>query len=99
MKKSKIVIDIQHPNQTGLTMRTIEAIGSYTKILTTNHDIINYDFYNPNNVLIIDRNNPQFDNDFFSKPIVPYEKDLYYKYSIEGWIDFLFDNLWSTLFQ
>lgn len=41
---SAVVIDIHHPSQHGLTMRTIEAVGLNKKIITTNADIKKYNF-------------------------------------------------------
>ena len=35
VKKSRIIIDIQHPRQVGLTMRTIEILGARRKLITT----------------------------------------------------------------
>lgn len=83
---SKVILDIQHPNQTGLTMRTIEMIGLKKKIMTTNSDIQNYDFYRPENIMIIDRNNPVIDPSFFDKPYKELEEEIYEKYSIEYWV-------------
>lgn len=85
-KRSKAIIDIQHPKQTGLTMRTIEMIGMKKKLITTNKDIVNYDFYNENNILIIDRNNPIIDKSFFEKPYIELSKNIYEKYNLENWI-------------
>lgn len=45
MKSSRIIIDIHHPKQKGLTMRTIECLGLNKKIITTNDNIKTYDFY------------------------------------------------------
>ncbi len=53
MKKSKVVAEINYGNQTGLTLRSLEAVASQTKLITTNKDIKNYDFYNENNIYII----------------------------------------------
>lgn len=83
---SKAIIDIQHPKQIGLTIRTIEMIGMKKKLITTNQDIVNYDFYNDGNVLIIDRSNPIIDKTFFEKPYVELSKDIYEKYNLENWI-------------
>lgn len=41
---SRIIIDVQHPKQTGLTMRCIETLGAKRKLITTNYYIIEYDF-------------------------------------------------------
>lgn len=53
-KKSKVILDINHSNQGGLTLRSIEGLASKSKIITTNKSIKNYDFYHRNNILIVD---------------------------------------------
>lgn len=83
---TQAVLDIQHPNQSGLTMRTIEMLGMNKKIITTNSSITEYDFYSPNNVLVIDRENVEIDLAFFELPFQILSKDIYYKYSLEGWL-------------
>lgn len=56
IKKSKALIDIVQQNQTGLTLRTLEAV-FYNKLLVTNNkNIVNYDFYNPDLIFILDEN-------------------------------------------
>jgi hypothetical protein len=94
LSSSKIILDIQHPSQQGLTMRTIEMIGARKKMITTNSEIIQYDFYHPNNILVIDRQDIEIDPDFFDSPYVELERELYQKYSIEGWLEDLF---WAPL--
>lgn len=88
--KSKAVLDIQHPKQTGLTMRTIEMIGAERKLITTNAAIREYDFFNPNNICIIDRENPVLDKNFLSSTYQPIDDNLYHKYSIDGWLEYIF---------
>jgi hypothetical protein len=61
--KSKSVIDIEHPNQKGLTMRTLEMLGAKKKLITTNLNIKEYDFYTPENICVIDRKNPIIPDD------------------------------------
>ena len=84
--KSKIVLDIQHPKQIGLTMRTIEMLGMNKKLITTNSTIKNYDFYNPNNICVIDRNDIKIDMNFLDTPYQAIKKDVYESYSLENWI-------------
>ena len=93
LEKSRVVIDIQHPSQIGLTMRTIEMIGARRKLITTNPDIVNYDFYNPNNICVIDRVNIKLDPGFFHTNMVPLDNAIYEKYSIDGWIKDLFSRV------
>ena len=82
----KCVIDIESPTQNGLTMRTIEMIGLKKKLITTNKDIVNYDFYNPNNILVCDRDNFKIDKSFIETPYEELAKEIYEKYSLKGWL-------------
>ncbi len=90
--RSKSVLDIQHPKQTGLTMRSIEMLGAERKLITTNAAIKEYDFYNPNNICVIDRNNPVIDKQFMSIPYESVSPELYHKYSLDGWLEYIFTN-------
>jgi len=87
---SKVIIDIEHPNQRGLTMRTIEMLGKEKKLVTTNNNIKKYDFYNDTNIYIIDRNNPIIDEKFFENKYKRLPEQIYYKYSINGWLEDIF---------
>lgn len=89
--KTKNVVDIQHPQQTGLTMRTIETLGAKRKLITTNKDIVNYDFYNQSNILIVDRAYPKIDDAFLSSPYQEIDNDVYQYYSIDSWINNILD--------
>ena len=80
------VVDIEHPNQSGLTIRTIEAVFSGRKLITTNSDIANYDFYDKNNILIIDRKNPVIPNGFLEGKVTEMKSNMVDKYSIKGWL-------------
>lgn len=86
IQNSKSVIDIQHPNQHGLTMRTIEMLGAKKKLISTNHDIASYDFYDENNISIIDRNTAILDTNFLQKKNKEITNDIYLKYSLENWL-------------
>ena len=90
MKNSRCVLDIQHPYQTGLTMRTIELLGMKKKFMTTNFDIKEYDFYNPNNIIVIDRKKPHLDMSLLTKQYIEITKEIYESYSIDQWIIKLF---------
>ena len=83
---SYAVLDIQHGKQTGLTMRTLEILGAEKKFITTNVDIVNYDFYHHNNILIINRDNPIIDKGFLKTSYKTLPPEIKFKYSIEGWL-------------
>lgn len=90
INKSKVVIDIEHIKQKGLTMRTLEMLGANKKMITTNKEIINYDFYNTDNIQIIDRNNINLDKSFFEIDFKSINYDIYHKYSITKWVETIF---------
>lgn len=83
---TKVVLDIQHPKQTGLTMRTIEMIGMNKKLITTNESIKKYDFYNPDNIAVINRKHIEIPQGFYEKPFKKLNDKVYYRYSLEKWI-------------
>ena len=87
------VLDIQHPTQRGLTMRTFEALAAQTKLITTNSAIQYYDFYDPENIAIIDRESPVLPDGFLDTPYAPVPKGVTDKYSINNWIRTLFGEL------
>lgn len=84
--KTKVVLDVQHPKQTGLTMRTIEMIGMHKKLITTNQSIKKYNFYNSYNIAVIDRSAFEIPEGFLDKAYQEIEEDIYNKYSLENWI-------------
>lgn len=92
--ESKVILDIHHPGQKGLTMRTFESIGAERKLITTNAEIIKYSFYNPNNICVINRDTLEIDKDFFQTNYEPLSEDLKKKMTMEGWLTdiFLSDN-------
>ncbi|TAA11502.1 hypothetical protein [Streptococcus parasuis] len=84
--QSKCVVDIESSKQNGLTMRTIEMIGLEKKLITTNKDIVHYDFFNPDNIMILDRKDPVIDLEFIDKPYIPLDEKIRTKYSLHDWI-------------
>ena len=91
-KKSKVIIDINHPLQSGLTSRTLESLGSKRKLITTNGNIVDYDFYNKQNIYILDRDFPMLNTEFFSTDLYQLDYAVYSKYSLESWLINLFSN-------
>jgi glycosyltransferase involved in cell wall biosynthesis len=84
--ESKAVVDVEHPKQRGLTMRTIETIGSGTKLVTTNAAVRDYDFYDPSNVCIVDRTNPVVDQAFLDAPYAALPPAVYNRYRLSQWL-------------
>lgn len=87
----KAVLDIQHPNQIGLTMRSFEVMGLDKKLVTTNSDIINYDFYCPENICIINRDKPEPDKYFFEIPFKKIDESIKQNYALGSWLTHILD--------
>lgn len=91
INKSKTVLDLLRDEQAGLSFRIFEALGFQKKIITSNKYVQEFDFYNPENILIIDPENPDIPKSFFETPYVPIPQEIYRKYSLEGWVEDVFN--------
>ena len=85
-KKSRCILDVEHTKQRGLTIRTIEMLGMGKKIITTNDYIKSYDFYNPNNVYLIDRNSPHVCETFWTSRYEPVPEEIFNRYTIKNFV-------------
>ena len=86
LRKTNTVFDIQHYMQSGLTIRTIEAIGSKRKLITANENIKKYDFYNSNNIYVLNEQNWGGIEDFIRHKYEPIPEEIHKKYSISSWL-------------
>lgn len=91
MKDAEILIDLVRHNQTGLSFRFFEAMALHKKVITNNQTIKQYDFYNKNNILVIDNENIIIPDTFLNSKYQPLSKDLYKKYTVENWISTAFN--------
>lgn len=85
---SKCILDTAQSGQSGLPIRVIEALGAKKKVITTNKTIIDYDFYNPNNIYVY---NGEFDLNapFFNSEYINIDSQIYKKYSLRSWLKVL----------
>lgn len=84
---ARAMIDVSEKNQNGLTTRPFEALHVDTKIITTNKDIIKYDFYQENNVLVIDEESPVIDINWFNTPYTQIPEAIIKNYSVTAFVD------------
>lgn len=90
ISKSNILLDLQRPKQQGLSFRIFEAIGLQKKVITTNKDIVNYDFYSSNNIALVDSDNIDIPETFFTTPYEEIKPEIVNKYHISSWVDEVF---------
>jgi hypothetical protein len=87
LRKSACILDTDQPCQNGLTARFIWALAANKKIITTSQDIINYSFYSPDRILLIDRKKPEIDCKFLSDSDEPLQfLNEIIKLRIDNWV-------------
>ncbi|MGM8361087.1 hypothetical protein ACSV4D_04125 [Flavobacterium sp. ARAG 55.4] len=85
-QNTKIILDIQHDTQVGLSFRPYEAMGLKKKLITTNPHIKDYDFYNQNNIFIWDKHTTEIPKSFLETPYEDIDEEIYNKYKLENWV-------------
>lgn len=85
--ESETLLDINRENQEGLSFRIFESLGYKKKLITTNKDIMNYDFYNPKNIYVIDKKFPKIDASFFKEKYEDIPTEILEKYTMNGWFN------------
>ena len=83
--RSRVVLDVEHPRQRGLTMRTIETLMAGHKLATTNTHIADSDLYHPSRVQVISRLEPAIAPSFLAQGFEPLSPALRSRYSCAGW--------------
>jgi glycosyltransferase involved in cell wall biosynthesis len=89
--ETNIVLDIVRENQVGLSFRIFEAMAFEKKLITNNKNILNYNFYNPNNILVIENDNFDFDKTFFETNYETLPENIFYQYTLDNWVINLFN--------
>ena len=81
------IIDFPSSFQTGMTIRTFEALGAGKKLITTNKNIINEPFYDEQYINVVDMDNLSLNIDFInSVPTRSIEEKLS-NYSLDSYIN------------
>lgn len=91
IQKAKIIVEIQRTEQVGLSFRIFEALGHRKKLITTNKDIVNYDFYHPQNILVVDEHTIEIPKEFVTSPYVEIDEKILSKYKVENWVKPIFE--------
>jgi hypothetical protein len=81
-----VILDIAKPNQAGLSFRIFESLGMNKKIITNNRAVMEYDFYNPNNILVIDFENINIPKFFFETPFEPIDEAIKQQYHLRSFV-------------
>lgn len=86
-KQTRCVLDSPQEGQKGLTIRVLESVGARKKLITSNKDIVNYDFYDPANIYVYDESTEfNLDAPFFTEDYKQIDEKIYNKYSLRNWL-------------
>ena len=88
--QTQAILDLVRDNQSGLSFRVFEAMAFQKKLITNNKNIMQYNFYNPNNILILENENYVFDKAFFDTNYEPLPDKIYYQYTLDNWVKTVF---------
>ena len=89
----EVILDIAKPNQAGLSFRIFESLGMNKKIITNNKAVMEYDFYNPNNILVIDFDNLVIPKSFFQTPFQPVDEAIKQQYHLRSFVKTVVSNI------
>jgi hypothetical protein len=81
--RSSAVLDIELSIQNGLTIRTFETLGANLKLITTNQNIKEEDFFDPQQIIVINRDNIELDMQNFKNNQTVNDFNKFY---IDNWL-------------
>ena len=89
VSQSKAILDITQQGQNGFSMRVMESIFLNKKLVSTNMALLSANFYDPNNILVIDLQNPDEEalTVFLRSEFHPYSQETRHYYSVGSWIN------------
>ena len=88
LSEARIVLDTHDVVQDGLTARFMWALGAGSKIITTNKSVMDYPFFDENQIAIFDIDHPFITKDFLTTgcEIDINKKSIIDQYRIDNWI-------------
>ena len=88
LSQSRVILDYVTSYQTGLSLRCMESIFFSKKIITNNPYIKDYDFYDKDNIFILNkRSNIKQLNKFINGEFKSIDKDIIDEYDYLSWIE------------
>ncbi len=90
VKSCDVLLDINQAGQSALTMRVMEALFLSKKLITNNGSVLDCDFYDPGNILVISENrlpDPEEIQRFLLAPFRPCPASVLERYSLGHWLE------------
>ena len=89
VKQSRSIIEVVQKGQDGVTLRSMESIFYQKKLVTNNIAIMDYDFYTPQNIFILGKDNPHSFRDFILGPYQELPVEITEHYKFNNWLSSL----------
>lgn len=86
LSRAKCLLEVLQAEQSGMTMRTLEALFFGKKLITTNWGIKHSDIYHPNNIYVLDGTENRTIKEFLSCEPHEFPQEILERYDIEYWI-------------
>ena len=83
--KSRAILDYLQFGQSGMSQRVMEALCYRKKLITNDLNVVNYDFYNTNNIFIIGRDDWSNIYNFLNSPYENIDEDIVKQYDFSAW--------------
>lgn len=90
-KAAKVLIDIKAVEHDGLSLRFFEALKYKKKIITNNPTVVNYDFYNPNNIFILHYDPIERLGNFLHSDYEQVSQEIVQYYAFSSWLYRVFE--------
>lgn len=84
---TRVIIDLNRESQMGLTLRPLEALFFEKKLITNNKNIVDFAFYNKNNIFIIDVDDINGLKKFIESPYERIDDKIKDYYDFKNWIE------------
>lgn len=84
--KSKAILDVLSNPNDGLSLRPMEAIFHKKKLITNSKLIENYDFYRPENIFILGKDDLNNLSKFINSPYEEIDEKIIEKYDFQNWL-------------
>lgn len=88
--ESKAILEIIRPGQSGQTLRSLEALFHKKKLITNDQNILNKDFYRPENVFVLGKDKIEDLKSFLDTPYEEVDEEIVKYYEAFHWLERFF---------
>ncbi|WP_448824014.1 hypothetical protein [Capnocytophaga gingivalis] len=86
VKKAKVLLDFKVKEHNGLSLRFFESLKYEKKLITNNASVVDYDFYNPNNIFILHKDSLEDLEKFIRSDYEKLPTEVVESYSFKAWL-------------